>query len=171
LLAVLSGTKIPLAWRELLYVLTWDDIDLDDERIRITKAWDYEAKEVKSTKTEETRAIPIGPNLLPLLRRMKLCAGRTVAVTAPAASKPNRVPLALAADGAEQRRATSSVPLVRRGDHMEHHARRRRREGAAPRGAQAHRDDDELHRRSPEPRRDVRGAVPSVAALHARAAA
>jgi integrase len=84
LLAVVSCEDIPRDWREVhavsaytyarpgeLMVLEWSDVDLDDQRIRITKAWDYENERVKSTKTHESRDIPIEPALLPLLRVMK----------------------------------------------------------------------------------------------------
>ncbi len=81
---VFSCEKILLAWREThvvaaftyarpgeLRVLEWTDVSIDDQRIRITKAWDYDAKRVKRVKTNENREIPIHPNLLPLLRIMK----------------------------------------------------------------------------------------------------
>jgi integrase len=87
-LAVFTCEKIPLEWRELhaicaytfarpgeLHALDWSDVDLDDRKIRITKAWDYEADKVKPTKTHESREIPIEPNLLPLLERMRKRAG------------------------------------------------------------------------------------------------
>ena len=83
-LLVASCEKISIAWRELhviacytyarpgeLRVLEWSDISLDDEQIRITKAWDYDNERVKKTKTHESRTIPIHANLLPLLRIMK----------------------------------------------------------------------------------------------------
>jgi hypothetical protein len=84
LLAVVSCEGIPLDWREVhavaayayarpgeLRVLEWSDIDLDDQRIRITKAWDYENERVKATKTHESRDIPIETTLLPLLAVMR----------------------------------------------------------------------------------------------------
>ena len=87
-LAVFACEKIALEWRELhailaytyvrpgeLHALDWNDVDLDDRKIRITKAWDYEADKVKPTKTYESREIPIEPNLLPLLERMRKRAG------------------------------------------------------------------------------------------------
>jgi integrase len=52
-------------------VLEWSDVDLDDRRIRITRAWDYKNDRIKSTKTGEARTIPIEANLLPLLARMR----------------------------------------------------------------------------------------------------
>ncbi len=87
-LAVASCEDIPLAWREIhaiavftflrpgeLWVLNWNDVDLGDERIDVTKAWDFKSTKIKPTKTGETRSIPIETNLLPLLRRMHDAAG------------------------------------------------------------------------------------------------
>ena len=83
-LAVASSCLIPLEWRELhalaaytyarpgeLQVLDWSDVDLKDRKIRITRAWDYKNDRIKSTKTGEARTIPIEPQLLPLLERMR----------------------------------------------------------------------------------------------------
>jgi len=88
LLTLVSCEDIPLAWREVhavsaytyarpgeLMVLDWSDVDLVDQKISITKAWDFESGRVKSTKTGETRTIPIEPNLLPLLKAMHERAG------------------------------------------------------------------------------------------------
>jgi integrase len=87
-LTVASCEDIPLEWREIhtiaaytflrpgeLWVLEWADVDLDDGRISVTKAWDFKNARVKGTKTGETRTIPIEPTLLPLLARMKRDAG------------------------------------------------------------------------------------------------
>jgi integrase len=87
-LAVVSCERVPLEWRELhaiaaytylrpgeLQVLTWDDVDLDDQKIHVTKAWDFKAKKIKTTKTGEQRHPHIEANLLPLLRRMHDQAG------------------------------------------------------------------------------------------------
>ena len=87
-LAVFACELVPLEWRELhaicaytfarpgeLHALDWTDVDLDDRKIRITKAWDYDAGKLKPTKTHESREIPIEPNLLPLLERMRKRAG------------------------------------------------------------------------------------------------
>ncbi len=87
-LAVFQCELVPLEWRELhavcaytfarpgeLRVLDWSDVDLADRKIRITKAWDYDAEKVKPTKTYESREIPIEPTLLPLLERMRKRAG------------------------------------------------------------------------------------------------
>jgi integrase len=83
-LTVAGCKDVPLEWRELhavavytyarpgeLQVLTWADVDLDDRKISITKAWDYQNGKIKQTKTHESRTIPIEPELLPLLRRMR----------------------------------------------------------------------------------------------------
>jgi hypothetical protein len=96
-LAIASCETIPLAWRELhalaaytylrpgeLHVLTWADVDLADQKISVSKAWDYDGKCIKSTKTWETREIPIEPNLLPLLQQMKKRAGDDAVLVVPA---------------------------------------------------------------------------------------
>jgi integrase len=82
------GDQIPLAWRQIhviaaytylrpgeLWVLEWSDVDLDDEKIHVTKAWDFKNKRVKGTKTHETREVPIEANLLALLKAMHAAAG------------------------------------------------------------------------------------------------
>jgi integrase len=53
-----------------LEALTWADVDLEHRVIRITKAIDRRTGKVKSTKSGETRRIPIEPALLPLLDRL-----------------------------------------------------------------------------------------------------
>jgi integrase len=58
-----------------LEALTWDDVDLEHGVIQINKAIDRETGLVKSTKSGETRRIPIEPELRPLLER--LCEERT----------------------------------------------------------------------------------------------
>jgi len=83
-LRVAACELVPLDWREThmiaaytyarpgeLRMLEWRDVDLDGEQIRITKAWDYQNKRAKKTKTQENRTIAIHPNLLPLLTIMK----------------------------------------------------------------------------------------------------
>jgi integrase len=106
-LAVASATddKIPREWRELhavavytyarpgeLWVLEWSDVDLDDQKIRITKAWDFKSKKIKSTKTQETRSIPIEANLLPLLQAMHTRArGKGLVVPILSASNPDEI--------------------------------------------------------------------------------
>jgi integrase len=53
-----------------LEALEWDDVDLQHNVIQVTKAIDRTTGETKSTKSGETRRIPIDPNLRPLLQRM-----------------------------------------------------------------------------------------------------
>jgi hypothetical protein len=100
-LQIVTCEDVPLEWREIhtiaaytylrpgeLWVLEWPDVDLADERIHVTKAWDFKNRQTKATKTDETRTIPIEPNLLPLLRRMhELAGGKGLVV--PALSKVN----------------------------------------------------------------------------------
>jgi integrase len=90
LLTLAACDDVPLRWREVhviaayaylrpgeLWCLEWSDVDLADQTIRITKAWDFQAGRAKATKTGETRTIPIEPTLLPLLQRMhKRARGR-----------------------------------------------------------------------------------------------
>jgi integrase len=78
------------AWREthavMLYgglrpgegmVLQWPDVDFTIDRIKVTKAWDYDELCVKPTKTWETRDVAIEPTLRPLLVAMhKRARGR-----------------------------------------------------------------------------------------------
>ncbi len=53
-----------------LEALTWDDVDLEHGVIHITKAVDRRTSKVKSTKSGESRRIPIEPELAPLLQRL-----------------------------------------------------------------------------------------------------
>ncbi|HEY3819657.1 MAG TPA: tyrosine-type recombinase/integrase [Polyangiaceae bacterium] len=105
--AVAACETISLAWREIhaiaaytylrpgeLWVLSWDDVDLDDRCISVTKAWDFKNRRIKSTKTGETRSLPIEPHLLPLLERMRGAAdGKGLVV--PTLSKTNPDKLAI----------------------------------------------------------------------------
>jgi integrase len=84
ILDLLGCEDVPLEWRELyaiatylylrpgeLYELRWKDIDLRMEHVSIRRAWDWETKKVKSTKTGNgLRDVPIAASLLPLLKRM-----------------------------------------------------------------------------------------------------
>lgn len=104
-LTVVSCNDVPLEWREIhtiaaytfmrpgeLWVLEWTDVDLDDERIDITKAWDFKNKRLKSTKTAETRSVPIEANLLPLLKRMhKRAGGKGLVVPLLAQTNPDQL--------------------------------------------------------------------------------
>jgi hypothetical protein len=53
-----------------LEALTWEDVDLEHGIIQINKAIDRETGLVKSTKSGETRRIPIERELIPLLERL-----------------------------------------------------------------------------------------------------
>jgi integrase len=53
-----------------LEALTWDDVDFEHVVIQINKAIDRETGDVKSTKSGETRRIPIEPALFPLLKQL-----------------------------------------------------------------------------------------------------
>ncbi len=53
-----------------LEALMWDDVDLEHGVIQINKAIDRETGDVKSTKSGETRRIPIEAELRPLLERL-----------------------------------------------------------------------------------------------------
>lgn len=75
--------KVPLRFREMYAILVYTymrvgelealeltDVDLEHHTISITKAVDRKTGKVKSTKSGDTRTIPIEPHLLPLLRRV-----------------------------------------------------------------------------------------------------
>jgi integrase len=194
-LAIASCDDVPLEWREIhtiaaytyvrpgeLWVLDWTDVDLDDEKIHITKAWDFKNKRIKSTKTHETRDVPIHPNLLPLLKRMHTRAGGIgLVVPALAATNPDemaevtRKHFELAnckrpSFQEHQDRTSRRLPLMARcrmhvGDRREREGRRSRSKASGP---QAHRHDAALRRRGREPRGDVRNAVSQAAELLAR---
>lgn len=84
-LVACEAEALPLEWRELhaiaaytylrpgvLRVLTWGDVDLAAGLINVTKAWDYNAEEIKSPKTRNgVRRVPIEVSLAPLLKRMR----------------------------------------------------------------------------------------------------
>jgi integrase len=104
---VLSCEDVPLPWRELhavaaytyarpgeLCVLTWSDVDLKDQRIRITNAWDYQRKQAKGTKTHESREVPIDAKLLPLLERMhERVGGEGLVVPVLSRSNDHKLPI------------------------------------------------------------------------------
>jgi integrase len=82
---LISCDRVPLEWRELyaigaylylrpgeLRALTFEQVDLDAEVVSVIFAYDEEAEELKSTKTEKgQREVPIPPALLPLLKHMR----------------------------------------------------------------------------------------------------
>ena len=85
-LSFVSCLDVPLRWRRNvalavysymrdgeLRVLRWDggDLDLEHGVLSVTRAWDRRAKDVKSTKSGETRRFALEPHVLPLLRAMR----------------------------------------------------------------------------------------------------
>jgi integrase len=82
MLSLLRCAGVEREWRELyalgsylylrpgeLRALTVGDIDFEANVVHVTKAWDENAKELKTPKTSKgVRDVPIHPNLLPLLR-------------------------------------------------------------------------------------------------------
>lgn len=82
---LVASEAVPIEWREVyaiafytylrpgeLRVLLWSDVDLEAGLIHVTKAWDYENETVKPPKTSNgVRRVPIEPELLPLLDRMR----------------------------------------------------------------------------------------------------
>jgi len=81
---LLACEVVPEAWERLFAVaiytycraselraLTWDDVDLQHNIIRITKAVVAGSDTVKSTKSKRGRTIPIEPTLRPLLVAMR----------------------------------------------------------------------------------------------------
>lgn len=81
---LMACVSVPIEWRELyalacflylrpgeLYELRVRDLNLEIGDVHVTRAWDWEAREVKAPKTRNgVRHVPIPATLLPLLRRM-----------------------------------------------------------------------------------------------------
>lgn len=53
-----------------LYALTWNDVDLENRRIRVTKSYNKKVG-IKSTKTKHHRLVEINSELIPILSRLK----------------------------------------------------------------------------------------------------
>lgn len=83
--ALLACTAVPVEWREVyalalytyvrpgeLRALTFGDIDREAKLIHVSRAWDYQANEVKMLPKSDAgvRTVPIEPALAPLLERM-----------------------------------------------------------------------------------------------------
>lgn len=90
LLAFVGCPRVPLLWRRAVVIaiytyardgelraLEWSDADLEHRTIHITRAWDRRLGKVGTTKTEETRRIPIHANVVPLLQAMREESGGT----------------------------------------------------------------------------------------------
>lgn len=54
-----------------LYALTWDKVDLENRLIKVDTAWNNKDG-FKSTKSGDDRMVEIAPNLLPILKELKL---------------------------------------------------------------------------------------------------
>lgn len=65
-LAVYTGLR-----RGELAALRWEDVDLDAGNILVHRAEDFDTGEEKSTKTKQTRRVPIEPHLRPMLEAMR----------------------------------------------------------------------------------------------------
>jgi len=87
-LALMHCDRVPVRWKRIfmlstyLYVrggelaaLEWNSVNFDNGYILIHQAIDSETGEVKSTKTKDTRKVPIERNLYPLLQQMHEEAG------------------------------------------------------------------------------------------------
>jgi integrase len=83
LLRFVSCEDVPLTWRRNLAVavylymrdgelreLRWEDVDLEHAVVNVHHAYNRRTKQSKTTKTRNTRCVPIHENLLPLLRAM-----------------------------------------------------------------------------------------------------
>ncbi len=55
-----------------LYSLTWDKVDFENERILVNASWDKTKVDFKSTKSGYDRYVEIAPQLLSLLKELKL---------------------------------------------------------------------------------------------------
>ncbi|WP_233500241.1 MULTISPECIES: site-specific integrase [Halobacteriovorax] len=54
-----------------LYALTWDDVDFENRRIRVSKSYNKRSRETKTTKAGYWRNIPINDDLMKLLRDLQ----------------------------------------------------------------------------------------------------
>jgi integrase len=96
-LAIASCAEVPPEWRRVyaialytglrpgeLRVLTWDDLELDAGLVRVSKAWDLDARRVKETKTARGhRVVPIQPAIAHLLVRPEGARGTDLVVDIP----------------------------------------------------------------------------------------
>lgn len=58
-----------------LYALEWDDVDFENNLLRVTKSYNKRTKEIKSTKAGYWRSVPISPELNDLLVELKSITG------------------------------------------------------------------------------------------------
>lgn len=57
--------------KEEVVLLKYNDINFDNDTLRVNKAYDFKHKVIKSTKNETTRYVPLLNNILPKLNEMK----------------------------------------------------------------------------------------------------
>lgn len=156
--ALVSCADVPHRWRRMFAIttclyaragdvnaLTWADVDLDRGVVRIHASVDRRTGELTTTKTEETRRVPIDPALLPLLRAMHNEAGGVGRVS-PVEAKDDHV---------------SRSP--RDGDHVVRCPRRRSPPDQTTCGSLHLQHDGGLHPRGREPpRSQLRDALPAA---------
>lgn len=58
-----------------LYALEWDDVDFENNLLRVTKSYNKRTGEIKSTKAGYWRSVPISPELNKLLVELKSITG------------------------------------------------------------------------------------------------
>lgn len=81
--AVMNCAEVPIRWRRLialniylycrageLEALHVDDVDLEHQVVHIHRSIDRQTGELKETKTNNPRRVPVEPNLMPLLRQI-----------------------------------------------------------------------------------------------------
>ncbi len=86
--ALIACDRVPNRWKQIislatyLYVrrgeleaLEWSSVNFDQRYVHVHQAVDRETREVKPTKTDQNRRVPIEPTLLPLLLSMHKAAG------------------------------------------------------------------------------------------------
>jgi len=83
-LALMDCDRVPARWKRLIMLATylylrvgelealdWDAVDFEHGYVLIHKSAHADTGVVKSTKTKDVRKVPIEPNLLPLLERLR----------------------------------------------------------------------------------------------------
>jgi integrase len=70
------GVRTGLRIGELL-ALEWSDVDLDRRILQVSKAYDYQNKKVKTTKTETTRTVRLTPQAVEALKKFREVRGPT----------------------------------------------------------------------------------------------
>jgi len=81
--ALMQSKRVPARWKRIFMIATYlylrggelealdlGDVNLDQRYVHVHQAVDSDSGEVKPTKTNDTRKVPIEPSLLPLLTEM-----------------------------------------------------------------------------------------------------